>query len=53
VNGSQFFITKLPWPGAGPTAVYNFFGEVTAGLTDHVSAITPGDRINTVTIAVS
>jgi len=53
VNGSQFFITKLPWPGAGPTATYNYFGEVTSGLTDHVSAITPGDRINTVTIAVS
>ena len=53
VNGSQFFITKLPWPGAGPTAAYNYFGEVTGGLTDHVSAITPGDRINTVTIAVS
>ena len=53
VNGSQFFITKLPWPGAGPTATYNYFGTVTSGLTDHAAAITPGDRINTVTIAVS
>jgi peptidyl-prolyl cis-trans isomerase B (cyclophilin B) len=53
VNGSQFFITKLAWPGKGPTAVYNYFGEVTGGLTDHVVAVTPGDRINTITIAVS
>lgn len=53
VNGSQFFITKLPWPGGGPAATYNYFGMVTSGLTDHVAAITPGDRINTISITVS
>jgi cyclophilin family peptidyl-prolyl cis-trans isomerase len=52
VNGSQFFIVKSSWPGNGPTAVYNRFGTVTAGL-DKVSAISAGDRINTVTISVS
>ena len=53
VNGSQFFITRAAWPGAGPNSAYNYFGEVTSGLLDHVAAITPGDRINTVTITVS
>lgn len=53
VNGSQFFITKLAWPGTGPTATYNYFGTVTSGLTDHVAALTPGDRINTISITVS
>ncbi len=53
INGSQFFITKASWPNNGPgTTVYNRFGTVITGL-DKVSAISPGDRINTVTIAVS
>jgi peptidyl-prolyl cis-trans isomerase B (cyclophilin B) len=53
VNGSQFFIIKTQWPNGGPgTTVYNRFATVTIGL-DKVSAIAPGDRINTVTIAVS
>jgi cyclophilin family peptidyl-prolyl cis-trans isomerase len=52
INGSQFFIVKSSWPNGGPTAEYNRFGTVTAGL-DKVSAISAGDRINTVTITVS
>lgn len=53
VNGSQFFIVKTEWPNGGPgSTVYNRFATVTKGL-DKVSAIAPGDRINTVTITVS
>ena len=53
INGSQFFIMKTSWPNGGPGAtVYNQFATVTAGL-DKVSALSPGDRINTITIAVS
>jgi cyclophilin family peptidyl-prolyl cis-trans isomerase len=53
INGSQFFIQKLAWPGNGPTAVYNRFGTVTAGL-DKAQAITGGtDTINSITIKVS
>jgi peptidyl-prolyl cis-trans isomerase B (cyclophilin B) len=53
INGSQFFIVKATWPSGGPgSTVYNRFGTVTGGL-DKASAITAGDRINTVTIAVS
>jgi cyclophilin family peptidyl-prolyl cis-trans isomerase len=53
INGSQFFIVKSTWPNGGPgTTVFNRFATVTAGL-DKVSAISPGDRINTVTITVS
>jgi peptidyl-prolyl cis-trans isomerase B (cyclophilin B) len=53
INGSQFFVTKSEWPNGGPgTTVFNRFGTVTAGL-DKVSALSPGDRINTVTITVS
>lgn len=52
INGSQFFIVKAGWPNGGPSQVYDRFGTVTSGL-DKVSAITPGDRINTVTISVS
>jgi peptidylprolyl isomerase len=52
INGSQFFIIKSAWPNGGPTTVYNRFGTVTAGL-DKVSALSAGDRINTVTITVS
>lgn len=52
VNGSQFFIQKGPWPGSGPTAVYNRFGTVTSGM-DKVQAITGSDTINSITIKVS
>ena len=52
VNGSQFFIEKAAWPGGGPTAVYNRFGTVTAGL-DKVQALSVTDTINSITIKVS
>jgi peptidyl-prolyl cis-trans isomerase B (cyclophilin B) len=52
VNGSQFFITKATWPNGGPAQVYNRFGTVVQGL-DKVSALSAGDRINTITIKVS
>ena len=52
INGSQFFIVKSSWPNGGPASVYNRFGTVLSGL-DKVSAISAGDRINTVTITVS
>jgi len=52
VNGSQFFIEKAPWPGAGPTATYNRFGTVTSGM-DKVQAIGVTDTINSITIKVS
>jgi cyclophilin family peptidyl-prolyl cis-trans isomerase len=52
VNGSQFFIQKADWPGAGPTAVYNRFGTVTSGM-DKVQAISPSDTITSITIKVS
>ncbi|MGH7763646.1 MAG: peptidylprolyl isomerase [Candidatus Dormibacteraceae bacterium] len=52
VNGSQFFIEKAAWPGSGPTAVYNRFGTVTAGL-DKAQALTATDTITSITIKVS
>jgi cyclophilin family peptidyl-prolyl cis-trans isomerase len=52
VNGSQFFIVRGTWPGAGPTATYNRFGTVVSGL-DKVSAITSTDKINSITISVT
>jgi cyclophilin family peptidyl-prolyl cis-trans isomerase len=52
VNGSQFFIQKGAWPGAGPTATYNRFGTVVGGL-DKLRAITSTDKINSITIAVT
>ncbi len=52
INGSQFFIVKSSWPNGAPTTVYNRFGTVISGL-DKVSALSAGDRINTVTITVS
>jgi cyclophilin family peptidyl-prolyl cis-trans isomerase len=53
INGSQFFIVKTEWPNGGPgSTVYNRFATVTAGL-DKVSALAPGDRINTITVTVS
>lgn len=52
VNGSQFFIEKAAWPGAGPTAVYNRFGTVTSGL-DKAQLLTGTDTITSITIKVS
>jgi cyclophilin family peptidyl-prolyl cis-trans isomerase len=52
VNGSQFFIVKGTWPGAGPTATYNRFGTVVSGL-DKVSALTTTDKIYSITISVT
>ena len=52
INGSQFFIVKGAWPGAGPTATYNRFGTVVAG-NDKLQAITSTDKINSITIAVT
>jgi cyclophilin family peptidyl-prolyl cis-trans isomerase len=52
VNGSQFFVQKAPWPGSGPTAVYNRFGSVTSGM-GFVQALTATDTITSITIKVS
>jgi len=52
INGSQFFIVKGAWPGAGATATYNRFGTVVSGM-DKIQAITTVDRINSITIAVT
>jgi cyclophilin family peptidyl-prolyl cis-trans isomerase len=52
VNGSQFFIQKGDWPAPGPTADYNRFGTVTAGM-DKASVLTASDTIISVTIKVS
>jgi len=52
VNGSQFFIMKAPWPGSGPTAVYNRFGTVISGL-DKIQAVSVTDTITSITIQVS
>jgi cyclophilin family peptidyl-prolyl cis-trans isomerase len=52
VNGSQFFIEKAAWPGAGPTAVYNRFGTVTSGQ-DKAQLLTAADTITSITIKVS
>lgn len=52
VNGSQFFITKAAWPGAGPTATYNRFGTVVTGM-EKVQAVTPSDKIISISILVT
>jgi cyclophilin family peptidyl-prolyl cis-trans isomerase len=52
VNGSQFFIEKAPWPGAGPTATYNRFGTVISGL-DKAQLLQVTDTITSITIRVS
>ena len=51
INGSQFFIEKLAWPGAGPAYVYNRFGTVVVGM-DKALLLTSTDRITSVTIKV-
>ncbi len=52
VNGSQFFIERAAWPGAGPTAVYNRFGTVIKGMDKAELLTAPGDRISSITIQV-
>lgn len=52
INGSQFFIEKGPWPGSGPTNVYNRFGTVVSGL-DKAQVLSTNDSITSVTITVS
>jgi cyclophilin family peptidyl-prolyl cis-trans isomerase len=52
VNGSQFFIQKGAWPGAGPTGAYNRFGTVVGDMSN-VTGIQTGDTINAITIKVS
>jgi cyclophilin family peptidyl-prolyl cis-trans isomerase len=52
INGSQFFVVKSTWPGSGPTATYNRFGTVVSGM-DKLQVVTPTDKINSITIAVT
>ena len=52
VSGSQFFIQKSAWPGAGATAVYNRFGTVISGLAA-VQLLTTADHITSITISVT
>ncbi len=52
VNGSQFFIVKAAWPGAGPTATYNRFGTVVSGM-DKIQGVSPTDKINSISIEVT
>jgi cyclophilin family peptidyl-prolyl cis-trans isomerase len=52
INGSQFFILKAAWPGAGPgTTAFNHFATVLGG-TQVVSALKPGDRILSVAVSI-
>jgi cyclophilin family peptidyl-prolyl cis-trans isomerase len=44
ISGSQFFITKLAWPGGNPSTAYNHFATVTLGF-DIVGQLTTDDRI--------
>jgi peptidylprolyl isomerase len=52
INGSQFFIVKGTWPGAGATATYNRFGTVVSGM-DKIQAVTSTDKINSIAISVT
>lgn len=52
INGSQFFIQRAAWPGAGPTAVYNRFGTVVQGLGAVQLLTAPTDLITSITIQV-
>ncbi len=49
ISGSQFFILKTEWKGGNPTAVYNHFGNLTAGQ-DILGQLTNSDRILSVDI---
>jgi cyclophilin family peptidyl-prolyl cis-trans isomerase len=49
VNGSQFFIMRLIWPGAGPGDVYNRFGTVIDGA-DVLNQLTTSDYVLTIDV---
>jgi cyclophilin family peptidyl-prolyl cis-trans isomerase len=49
VNGSQFFMMRLIWPGAGPGDVYNRFGTVIDG-SDVVNQLTASDYVLTIDV---
>jgi cyclophilin family peptidyl-prolyl cis-trans isomerase len=49
VNGSQFFMMRLIWPGAGPGDVYNRFGTVIDG-SDVVNQLTTSDYVLTIDV---
>jgi cyclophilin family peptidyl-prolyl cis-trans isomerase len=51
-NGSQFFITKAPWPAPGPDSPYNRLGTVVSGQ-DIVGQLGKDDRIITITVKAS
>jgi cyclophilin family peptidyl-prolyl cis-trans isomerase len=44
IDGSQFFIMRQIWPGAGPGDVYNRFGSVVSGQ-DVVNNLTSSDYV--------
>jgi cyclophilin family peptidyl-prolyl cis-trans isomerase len=52
VNGSQFFIERAAWPGAGPTFVYNRFGTVVQGIDKAELLTSPSDQIISISIQV-
>jgi cyclophilin family peptidyl-prolyl cis-trans isomerase len=49
INGSQFFIMRQIWPGAGPGDLYNRFGTVIDGQ-DVVNQLTTSDYVLTVDV---
>jgi cyclophilin family peptidyl-prolyl cis-trans isomerase len=49
VNGSQFFIMRQIWPGAGPGDVYNRFGSVVSGQ-DVVNSLTSSDYVMSIDV---
>jgi peptidylprolyl isomerase/peptidyl-prolyl cis-trans isomerase B (cyclophilin B) len=51
VNGSQFFIMRQIWPGAGPGDVYNRFGTVIDGQ-DVVTNLTTSDYVLSIDVRV-
>lgn len=51
VNGSQFFVLLGDAPHLAQNGVYNHFGSLVSGA-EVVAAIRPGDRIESITVAV-
>ena len=49
VNGSQFFMMRLIWPGAGPGDRYNRFGTVIDG-SDVLNQLTASDSVLTIDV---
>jgi cyclophilin family peptidyl-prolyl cis-trans isomerase len=49
VDGSQFFMMRLIWPGAGPGDVYNHFGTVIDG-SDVLNQLTTSDYVLTIDV---